>query len=281
MTVGMAFSYFAEQQIDIALIEVGLGGRLDSTNIIIPQVSLITNIGMDHTDILGDSLAKIAGEKAGIIKPNVPVVISETQKETKKVFEAVAAKNSSKIVFADQENQKIYRTDLKGNYQRKNSIGVLAVIKLLTDFKIKSGHITRGFKNVVANTGLLGRWQILGNAPKIICDTAHNKKGLKLVMQQLENEDYKGLHLVIGFVKGKALKEILAILPKNARYYFCSPKIERGLDVIYLKECAAEYGLKGDVYTSVKGAYSAAKKRAAAKDLIFVGGSTFVVAEVV
>ena len=279
MTVGMAFSYFAEQKVDIAIIEVGLGGRLDSTNIIVPEVSLITNIGFDHIDMLGDSLEKIAMEKAGIIKQNIPVVISETQIETKGIFWSIASEKGSKLLFADEEIHKTYPTDLLGNYQSKNIKGVLGTINMLKGFEVRTTHIIDGLKKVTHNTGLIGRWQVLAHNPKIICDTAHNKEGLSLVMQQLLLQEYKALHVVIGFVKGKDLTKLLPLLPKTARYYFCSPNVERGLNVSILKEQAATFGLKGRKYKSVKSALNAAKKRAHKNDFIFVGGSNFVVAE--
>mgnify|MGYP000241721167 FL=1 len=280
MTVGMAFAFFAEEEVDIAVIEVGLGGRLDSTNIIVPEVSLITNIGLDHTDMLGHNLETIALEKAGIIKPNVPVVISEIQKEIKKVFESVATKNGSALVFADKEVQKTYQTDLLGNYQAKNTKGVVTTIGKLKGFKISERHITAGLKNVTKNTGLKGRWQILGDYPKIICDTAHNKEGLALVMQQLLRQKYKTLHMVIGFVKEKNLSGILPLFPKTATYYFCCPNIERGLKPTILKEQAAEFDLRGSAYKSVNEALDDAKSKAAKEDFIFIGGSNFTVAEV-
>ena len=203
MTVGMAFDYFGNENIDIAIIEVGLGGRLDSTNIITPEVSLITNIGMDHTNILGDSLEKIAMEKAGIIKRNVPVVISERQPETEVIFTLIARQRRSKIVFSDELDIADYPSDLMGDYQRQNSKGVVACLKQLQGFEVKEKHIKKGLKNVVSNTGILGRWQILQSKPTVICDTAHNKEGLQQVLQQLKNQKHEKLHLVLGFVNDK------------------------------------------------------------------------------
>ncbi len=281
MTVGMAFDYFARKEVDIAIIEVGLGGRLDSTNIITPEVSLITNIGMDHLDMLGDTLTKIASEKAGIIKANVPVVISEYQDEIAKSFESIAKTKNSKIIFADQVIDKNYKTSLQGNYQSKNIKGVVAVLKELKNFKVKKKHIKRGLKKVVQNTGLLGRWQILNKKPLIVCDTAHNKEGLTYVIEQLEQQKFNQLHIVIGFVKDKDLEVILPLFPKKANYYFCRPNIMRGLEVGVLVEKANDHGLFGDVYDSVHEALKAAVKRASKSDLIFVGGSNFTVAEVV
>ena len=281
MTVGMAFDYFAQKEVDIAIIEVGLGGRLDSTNIIIPEVSLITNIGMDHLDMLGDTLNKIASEKAGIIKANVPVVISEYQDEIAESFESIAKSKNSKIIFADQVVDKNYKTSLQGNYQSKNIKGVVAVLKELKNFKVKNKHIKRGLKKVVQNTGLLGRWQILNKKPMIVCDTAHNIEGLTYVIQQLEQQKFNQLHIVIGFVKDKDLNVILPLFPKSASYYFCRPNIMRGLDVVVLVEKANDHGLLGEAYDSVHEALKAAKKSASKSDFIFVGGSNFTVAEVV
>ncbi|QCW98906.1 bifunctional folylpolyglutamate synthase/dihydrofolate synthase [Aggregatimonas sangjinii] len=280
MTVGMAFAYFAESKVDIAIIEVGLGGRLDSTNIITPEVALITNIGYDHTDVLGDSLKKIALEKAGIIKPGIPVVISETQQEIQNVFKKVALERGAALEFADKIARKSYRTDLLGDYQVKNSRGVLAAIDKLTDFKISERDIKAGFENVTRNTGLMGRWQTIGNHPKIICDTAHNKEGLTLVLQQLLEQDFQTLHMVIGFVKEKDLTGVLPLMPTTANYYFCSPKVERGLAPTALREQANEFDLNGEVYPSVMDALETARNKASANDLIFVGGSNFTVAEV-
>ena len=281
MTVGMAFTYFKHKKVDIAIIEVGLGGRLDSTNIIVPEVSLITNIGFDHMDMLGDTLPKIAFEKAGIIKPAIPVVISETQEETKEVFESIAKKNKSKIIFADGVVQKKFKTSLLGDYQAKNIKGVLSVIDLLLGFDISTQHIKDGLLKVVENTGLMGRWQILNTSPKIICDTAHNQEGLILVLEQLKKEKFVTLHIVLGFVKGKDLEIILSLFPKSAKYYFCKPNISRGLDESKLHQEASKFGLGGQSYPNVAQAYTDAKKEAEKKDLIFVGGSNFVVAEVV
>ncbi|RRQ47437.1 bifunctional folylpolyglutamate synthase/dihydrofolate synthase [Maribacter algicola] len=280
MTVGMAFRYFSQQHVDIAVVEVGLGGRLDSTNIITPEISLITNIGFDHMDMLGDTLPKIAFEKAGIIKANVPVVVSEYQDETAPVFVGVAKEKNAKLIFADQEISETYKTSLKGKYQTKNIKGVLAVIAALPNFNVHKEHIAKGLHKVIENTGLMGRWQQLGQAPNIICDTAHNKEGLKLVMEQLGDEAYDTLHIVLGFVKEKDLKSILAMFPTHAIYYFCKPNISRGLPADILMEMAKEHNLKGEVFKDVPKAYNAAKQAANTSDFIFVGGSTFVVAEV-
>ncbi|WP_339918390.1 folylpolyglutamate synthase/dihydrofolate synthase family protein [Yeosuana marina] len=283
MTVGMAFDYFSNQQIDIAVIEVGLGGRLDSTNIITPEVSVITNIGLDHTQFLGDTLEKIAFEKAGIIKPKVPVVIGETQTETTPVFRDVAKKNASKITFADQEVTDVFKSDLQGSYQSKNIITVLQTIKELQQkgYKISKKQIQDGLLHVVKNTGLLGRWQQIHSNPKVICDTAHNKDGLTYVMKQVSEEDFETLHIVFGVVNDKDLVSIMHLLPKKAIYYFCKPNIPRGLEAHILKDDMNTYGFQGDAYHSVNEAYKEALSRANTNDFIFVGGSTFVVAEII
>lgn len=281
MTVGMTFDYFAKEEVDIAIIEVGLGGRLDSTNIIKPEVSLITNIGLDHTDMLGDTLTKIAGEKAGIIKKGVPVVVSEHQEEIAEVFQNKAQSMQTELVFASTQVLPDYKTDLQGNYQSKNIRGVLAVLKCLNGFNIQDKHIKTGLQNVVKLTGLLGRWQVLGDKPKVVCDTAHNKEGLSLVLNQIQKEEYDTLHIVLGFVKDKNLDLVLPLFPKSALYYFCKPDIQRGLDATTLQKEAAISGLIGDVYASVGIALAAAEKRSISKDFVFIGGSNFVVAEVV
>ena len=281
MTVGMAFDYFAKKEVDVAIVEVGLGGRLDSTNIIVPQVSLITNIGMDHVDLLGNTLEKIALEKAGIIKPGVPVVISEYQEEIATVFEETARQKEAEIVFADKTVGKAYKTSLLGAYQARNVRGVVAALQLLNGFKVKKKHIKLGLKRVVENTGLLGRWQVLQKKPLVVCDTAHNKEGLSLVFDQLLKRDFKNLHVVLGLVKDKNLEAILPMFPKTARYYFARPNILRGLDVDILMKNAQEHALLGDSYKSVAMAFKAAIQNAKKKDVVFVGGSTFTVAEVV
>lgn len=282
MTVGLAFDYFRKQKIDIAVIEVGMGGRLDSTNVITPEVSVITNIGKDHTQFLGDTLEKIAIEKGGIIKPNIPVVIGETQTETQSVFKEIAAEKQAEIIFADTQVLSFYPTDLLGEYQKKNQKTVLSVLNILKEkqWKITESHIAQGLKQVVENTGLLGRWQILSQCPKIICDTAHNKEGLELVFAQLRKEPYSQLHIILGMVGDKDVNSVLAIFPKDASYYFCTPNIPRGLPVEILSKKAMEIGLEGASYTSVLEALNRAKSQAGANDVIYIGGSTFVVAEV-
>ena len=283
MTVGMAFDYFAKQKVDVAIVEVGLGGRLDSTNIITPLVSVITNIGMDHTQFLGNTLKAIAFEKAGIIKPNVPAVIGETQKETKSVFIEVAKKNNADISFADHEIKEIYDSDLRGTYQFNNIKTVRQTLKKVPKgiFVISEDNIRKGLQNVIKNTGLRGRWETLQQYPKVICDVAHNKEGLSYVFKQLEKENYRKLHFVFGVVNDKDLSSILPLMPKQATYYYCKPNIERGLDVNLLKQISNDYGLVGDAYLSVKAAFEAAKSNTQDNDLIYVGGSTFVVAEVI
>ena len=281
MTVGMAYAYFTDKKVDIAIIEVGLGGRLDSTNIIRPEISLITNIGLDHKQLLGDTLEKIAIEKAGIIKKGIPVIISETQAQTTSVFKMIASQKKANILFADQESFNSYKTDLLGSYQTKNVKGVLASLDSLKGFKVSKKHITKGLLNVVSNTGLLGRWQLLGKTPDIICDIAHNKEGLSLVLNQIKKQKFAKLHIVLGFVEDKELKNMLSLFPKKARYYFVSPNIPRGLQAEKLSEVASEYDLKGNVYQTVSKGFKSAIKNAKKEDFIYVGGSTFVVAEIV
>ncbi len=281
MTVGMAFDYFADEKVDIAVIEVGLGGRLDSTNIIHPILSVITNIGFDHMQFLGNTLPEIAFEKAGIIKNNTPVVISETQQETKPVFLNKSTSENAPIYFASDEKFPDYPCDLQGDYQKKNKAGVLKSIEILRklDLKISETAIRKGLENVVKNTGLKGRWQIVREDPKVICDTAHNKEGLEIVLTQLKREKAENYFFVLGFVKEKNLDEVLALFPKKARYFFCKPDIPRGMDEHELQKKALERGINGQIYPSVKTAYRAALKVASKNDVIYVGGSTFVVAE--
>ncbi|MGB1313955.1 MAG: bifunctional folylpolyglutamate synthase/dihydrofolate synthase [Bizionia paragorgiae] len=283
MTVGLAFQYFADQHVDIAIIEVGLGGRLDSTNIITPELSVITNIDLDHTQFLGDSLHAIAKEKGGIIKPNIPVVIGETQKETKPVFEAIAKENQADITFADGSELKAYKSDLKGRYQTNNIKTVLAAINQLQNkgFSVSEQAIYKGLLNVVKNTGLLGRWQILHERPKVICDTAHNTSGLSYTMKQLLDEPHESLHIVFGVVNDKDLSSIVDVLPKQATYYFCKPNIPRGYNAHDLKRELNSHGCQGMAYDSVNEAYKSALKQADANAVIYVGGSTFVVAEII
>ncbi|OEK07888.1 tetrahydrofolate synthase [Flavivirga aquatica] len=283
MTVGMAFDYFSKQKVDIAIIEVGLGGRLDSTNIITPEVSVITNIGLDHTQFLGNTLEAIAFEKAGIIKPSIPVVIGETQKETEPVFNSIAKANNSKIIFADQDVKTVYKSDLIGSYQTKNIKTAIETINeiRLKGFKISDKHIKDGLLRVVNNTSLLGRWQVLNEQPKVVCDTGHNSEGLTYVMNQISNENHEALHIVFGVVSDKDLSSIAHLLPRQATYYFCKPDIPRGMDAEQLKKTLKGYGVFGEVYGSVNEAYKVALRNSTSNDFIFIGGSTFVVAEII
>jgi len=282
MTVGLAFDCFAKHQVDIAIIEVGLGGRLDSTNIITPEVSVITNIGLDHTQFLGETLPEIAFEKAGIIKSNIPVVIGEFQKEVFPVFEKIAKEKSATLFLASENPNSNFQTDLKGTYQQHNLKTVVKTIEVLNDnsFLISEENLKKGLLNVKKNTELLGRWQILNQQPKVLCDTGHNKEGLTYVLKQLHQEKFNKLHVVFGVVNDKDLKEILPMFPKSATYYFCKPDIPRGLEAKILQQQSIQFGLKGKVYNSVQEAYKNALKTANKEDLIFIGGSTFVVAEV-
>jgi len=282
MTVGMAFHYFALQNVAIAIVEVGLGGRLDSTNIITPLLSVITNISLDHTQMLGETLPKIAFEKAGVIKQNIPVVIGEKQKEILGIFKNKALEMKSSLVVASETETAVYESDLKGIYQEKNLKTVQATLKIIDikGFPLTDKIVQKGLLNVVKNTGFKGRWQVLCQLPKTICDTAHNEAGLKEVMLQLQTEVFDTLHFVMGVVNDKSLVKILPLLPKSARYYFCKPNIPRGLEAIELEEIALKYELKGKAFNSVNEAYKAAQKQAKSADLIYIGGSTFVVAEV-
>ena len=269
MTVGMAFDYFAKHKVDIAIIEVGLGGRLDSTNVIIPELSVITNIGLDHTQFLGDNLKAIAKEKAGIIKPNTPLVIGEIQKETKQIFIEIAKKNNAEIYFAEEEIKELFESDLKGNYQKKNIKTAIQAINCLDQkaLKVSNKNIVSGLLNVVKNTGLLGRWHILNERPKIICDTAHNREGLEIVMNQVRNERFKNLHIVLGFVNDKDLNSIIDLFPKKATYYFCTANILRGLDRKQIQSFFNEKGYNGKSYKNVSSALKDARKNALENDL--------------
>lgn len=304
MTVAMAFDYFAQEKVDVAVIEVGLGGRLDSTNIITPVLSVSTNIGLDHTDLLGDTLQKIAAEKAGIIKSNVPVVISQTQDEIKEIFMDKAKELNAPLSFADEsykiifsetkENHQVFtiessngliyndlKLDLLGNYQAKNLIGVMAAIDILKQkgFEICIDSLTTGLANVTGYTGLLGRWQILGHSPLVICDTGHNVDGIEYILKQIAQTPHERLYLVIGMVGDKNIEAMLAMLPKDAIYYFTKASIPRAIDQNALAAKAAGFGLVGTTYPTVPEAVEQAKKTAKANDLIFIGGSTFVVAD--
>lgn len=284
MTVGLAFDYFEKSNVDIAIIEVGMGGRLDSTNIIMPLISVITNIGLDHQQFLGSKLELIAAEKAGIIKPNIPIVIGEYVPETRPVFIAVANKNNSAIFFASDLINEVYETDLSGDYQISNVktvVQTIGVLRSQNEFEISDTNLDNGLLNVVKNTGLQGRWQKLSDKPLVICDTAHNKHGLEIVLKQINKQDFEQLYFVFGVVNDKDLDEILPMFTKNAKYFFCKPNIPRGLSVDILQNKCSEYGLFGTVFNSVADAYRIALQTATNNDMVFVGGSTFVVAEII
>lgn len=283
MTVGLAFDYFVKEKVDYAIIEVGMGGRLDSTNIITPLVSVITNIGLDHTQFLGNTLELIAGEKAGIIKNNIPVIIGEYTPETKPIFEAIAKDKNAPIYFASETIVHNPPSALLGDYQRSNIKTVLQTIETLKahyQIPITEENSLNGLLNVIQNTGLQGRWQKLYEHPLIICDTAHNKHGLEIVMNQIQKQTFHTLHMVIGFVNDKNLDEILPLFPKNAHYYFARPNIPRGLEAEKTEAIAKQFGLTGTKFNSVSEAYEAAKINTNPEDMIYIGGSTFVVAEI-
>lgn len=281
MTVGLAFDYFKQERVDVAIIETGLGGRLDSTNVIMPLLSVITNIGMDHTQFLGDTLTAIAGEKAGIIKSGVPAVLGEYTEETKPVFIEKAEAVTTKLYFAFDEVTKEYESDLIGDYQIQNRKTVLKSIDLLKEhFSISEENIKEGLLHVARNTGFMGRWQQIHTNPTAIADTAHNSHGLKIVMAQLQKQKYETLHIVLGVVNDKDLPGILPLFPKDAVYYFSKPNVPRGLDAVILQQSAESFGLKGEIYPSIPEAYASALAASTENDFIYVGGSTFVVAEV-
>ena len=300
LTTSMAFNYFAEQQVDVAVIEVGLGGRLDCTNIIRPDLCVITNISFDHVQFLGDTLAQIASEKAGIIKSNIPVVIGETTPETKPIFLKTARKQGAPIHFAEEEQlllsssineqgKRIYQTEdypnlageLGGLCQVKNTNTLLSAIRVLQSigYFINKEHVREGFANVCSLTGLMGRWQKIQENPLVYCDTGHNKAGIQYIVEQLGHQTYHHLHIVIGMVNDKDITGVLAILPKNATYYFTKASVSRALDEEEVQRLAGEAGLQGDTYPSVKEAFEAAQASAHPDDFIFVGGSTFIVAD--
>lgn len=309
MTVGLAFDHFAAEKVDIAVIEVGLGGRLDSTNVIIPEVSVITNISFDHTALLGNSIEKIAKEKAGIIKFGVPVVIGETQKDSKPVFINSSKEKNASIVFADEiyksknvshvRSSKLYlkldikkngsllyqniQSELLGLYQQKNIATVLSVMDVLNEkgFHLSEEIIRSGIKKTISQTGLLGRWQILSEQPLVIADTAHNEAGIREILDQIHHTPHKKLHFILGMVSDKDISKILLMLPKSAKYYFCKANIPRALPAFELSLEAKKVGLKGEVYACVQDALIAAKQNASKDDLVFIGGSTFTVAEAV
>ncbi len=307
MAMAMTFDYFAREQVDIAVIETGLGGRLDSSNIITPEVSVITNIGLDHTHLLGDTIEKIAYEKAGIIKEGVPVVIGRKQDDIQHVFQDISGTKNARLVEAGklfsllnaemarvdgvdyfhvelQSDRKRWSLllDLAGKYQPENLVCAVAALQTLSEggkFAIPDVAIHEGLKRVIKNTGLYGRWQQIGHRPAIICDTAHNADGMKHVIRQLMGMPFNDLHIVFGMVDDKERAAILELLPKQAKYYFCRPAVPRGLLASVLAEEAKHFGLHGDVYKDVNESLKQAKMNAAENDLIFVGGSTFIVAE--
>jgi dihydrofolate synthase/folylpolyglutamate synthase len=308
MSVALAFQYFADKNVDVAIMEVGMGGRLDSTNIIMPEVSVITNIGLDHTAFLGTELSTIAKEKAGVIKNNVPVVVGESQLETKPVFEQRAKEVGTEIYFADKfyklEDQQTgdlfqkrfkveepgkeeflfeIKTDLLGFYQQKNLATVLKTVDVLRgkDFDLKKEHVLKGLSKVKENTGFAGRWQVLGENPLILCDTAHNREGISINMEQISKMNFDKVRFVLGFVNDKSLDQILSLFPVDAEYYFTKADIPRALDEHELERQAIKSGLHGKSYGTVKEAYQQARKAAGQKDLIYVGGSTFVVSEII
>ena len=275
-TVALAFDHFAKEKVDIAIIETGLGGRLDSTNIISPEISVITNIGYDHMNLLGNTLEQIAIEKAGIIKEKTPVLIGRKQIETETVFEEKASQKNTSVFYAKQNEVKFNVP----NYQKENINTCISAIKIL-DWKISNQEINDGIKNVNQNTGLRGRWETLSKNPKIICDTGHNVDGISNITNQLKQIKFNKLHIVFGTVNDKKINDILNLLPKDAKYYFCKAKIDRALNADKLKSIANEYKLIGESFESVEKALLNAKNNAKKEDLIFIGGSTFVVAEVI
>lgn len=285
LTTALAFQYFEQQRVDIAVIEVGLGGRLDCTNIIQPELSIITNISIDHTDILGDTLELIAVEKAGIIKENTPIIIGETEPESALIFRRVATHLNAPIIFADKEfaDTVLPNCALKGFYQEKNSRTVLVAVAQLQqqNFTITEEAVQQGFLEVVERTGFQGRWQVVSENPTVVCDTGHNEGGIRLIVEQLEQQTFERLHIVFGMVSDKKIDQVLALLPKNAIYYFTKAQIPRALDEHKLQAQASAFGLTGNAYATVTEALSAAKKAASTTDFIFVGGSNFVVAEII
>ncbi|WP_430613606.1 bifunctional folylpolyglutamate synthase/dihydrofolate synthase [Flavobacterium sp. JP2137] len=282
MTVGMALTYFCQQKVDVVVVEVGMGGRLDSTNVITPLLSVITNIGMDHTSFLGHTLAEIAFEKAGIIKAGIPVVIGEYNAETQPVFLKRAVELHAPIYWAsDLMKDNTHTSDLVGPYQLHNIKTVRQAVALLRDhFEITAEAEKNGLLNTAVNTHLEGRWQLLNQQPKVIADTAHNSHALKIVLNQVLHEQQGELFFVLGVVDDKDLASILPLFPKNAKYFFCKPQVPRGLAAAELARHAADFGLMGEVCVSVSAAYKSAVEQAQPQDLIYIGGSTFVVAEI-
>lgn len=284
LTTAMAFNYFAEQQIDVAVIEVGLGGRLDCTNIIKPDMCIITNISYDHTQFLGNSLSHIATEKAGIIKENTPVVIGETTPETKDVFSCQAKMLKAPVFFAEEhkvEENIAINYELKGLYQHKNIRTIWTALDVLKSigYTLKEQAVRNGFENVCQLTGLMGRWQQLQSSPKLVCDTGHNVAGISYIVEQLQQQKYKGLRIVIGMVNDKDIRGVLSILPKEAYYYFTKASVNRALPENELQAMANEFGLQGNCYPDVPTAVNMAIKESLPEDFIFVGGSSFIVAD--
>ncbi len=279
MTVGMAFDHFRESQVDYTIVEVGLGGRLDATNIIMPVLSVITNIGLDHTEFLGTTRTQIAKEKAGIIKSGIPVVVGQKDEETQKVFEEIALQQSSKLTFVKVQDQD-WETDLKGVYQVQNIQTALTALACLNDPKINLHTIKQGFKNVISNTGLLGRWQIIADSPQLILDVGHNKEGLSFLVTELQKLEFGHLHLIMGFVKGKQVVDLISLFPSEASFYLSSPKIDRAIPLSTLKAELTGSSKNIDLFPTVIDALNRARSSANTNDLILVCGSTFVVAEV-
>ena len=282
MTVGLAFDYFSKNKVDIAIIEVGMGGRLDSTNIINPILSIITNISLDHTRFLGSNISDIAKEKAGIIKDNIPVIIGQTQQEISPIFTEIAKSKKSEIIFADHFIYDTYNCDLKGDYQKKNIKTVLKSTEILKhlNYKINDSHIKTGLNNVSNNTGLQGRWQVIQRKPMIICDTAHNEAALGEVISQLTKMEYSELHFIIGFSNDKNLKKISKIFPEDSKYYFVQSKVGRARDAKEVRDIFKLNNRFGDYYRSVKNTIQYVKGVSKENDIIFIGGSTFVVSEI-
>ncbi len=282
MTVGLAFDYFSKNKVDIAVIEVGMGGRLDSTNILKPILSVITNISIDHTKFLGENIFDIAKEKAGIIKENTPVVVGETQQEIKSIFTDTAKLKNSELVFADQFNYEVFSCDLKGAYQKKNIKTVLKSIEILQkiDYQINKKHIASGLKNVTKNTALMGRWQVIQDNPMIICDTAHNEAAISEVISQILSLEYSTLHFVVGFSNDKDLEKISKIFPQDSKYYFVKPNIQRAIEADEVRKIFKSNKRYGECFESTKTAITFLKKTCSRDDIIFIGGSTFVVAEI-
>jgi dihydrofolate synthase/folylpolyglutamate synthase len=308
MTVALAYQLFAREEVDFAVLETGMGGRLDSTNVSYPVVTAITNIGYDHMQFLGESLEQIAKEKAGIIKEKVPLVVGKTQEEIRHVFEEMASAKNAPIVFADahfslrkvetrEKNMMVYdvwydnemyleklESPLLGNYQAGNLATTFQVVELLNRHgytEVDRETIREGVARIVENTALIGRWQVVNTNPLTICDTAHNAEGLQAVVNQIQETNFENLHFVFGMVNDKSPESILYLLPKNATYYFCRPDIPRGMEVDELRQHAFKAGLRGEAYNSVMHAFNSAINNAGVHDLVFVGGSTFVVAEIV